>query len=303
MGLAVIKEPMIMKVRLVQTVLISLLLGVIYLGQDYDRAGIMNINGALFLLLTNMTFQNMFAVVQVFCLELPIFLREHFNGMYRTDVYYICKQLAEFPLFVITPIIFTSIFYYMVGLNPLFERFLVTNLILLIVVQVVVSFGYFISCLASDLQVALALAPPLIIPLMLFGGFFLQSSSIPDWLIWLKYLSWFLYSNELLMINQWQGVKFDCKLPILPNNSTVDSTGALNATTSSSIVTSLAGNNSTNVGAVPGLCFPDGEAVLKFYGFDIDNYALDISMLVVLAVVFRFLGYLVLLAKTYRKSK
>ena len=105
------------------------------------------------------------------------------------------------------------------------------------------------------------------------------------------------------MINQWQGVKFDCKLPILPNNSTVDSAGTLNATTSSSIVTSLAGNNSTNVGAVPGLCFPDGEAVLKFYGFDIDNYALDISMLVVLAVVFRFLGYLVLLAKTYRKSK
>jgi len=47
----------------------------------------MNINGALFLILTNMTFQNMFAVINVFCAELPIFLREHFNGMYRTDVY------------------------------------------------------------------------------------------------------------------------------------------------------------------------------------------------------------------------
>lgn len=41
------------------------MLGLIYLNQDSDQASIMNINGALFLLLTNTTFQNMFAVVNV----------------------------------------------------------------------------------------------------------------------------------------------------------------------------------------------------------------------------------------------
>ena len=30
--------------------------------------------------------------------------------------------------------------------------------------------------------------------------------SIPSWLIWLKYLSWFLYGNEALAINQWDGI-------------------------------------------------------------------------------------------------
>ena len=83
--------------------IIALILGVIYYGQENNQSGIMNINGALFLLLTNMSFSNMFAVVNVFCMELPIFLREHFNGMYRTDVYFLCKQIAEFPLFIITP--------------------------------------------------------------------------------------------------------------------------------------------------------------------------------------------------------
>ena len=83
--------------------IIALILGVIYYGQENTQSGIMNINGALFLLLTNMSFSNMFAVVNVFCMELPIFLREHFNGMYRTDVYFLCKQIAEFPLFIITP--------------------------------------------------------------------------------------------------------------------------------------------------------------------------------------------------------
>jgi uncharacterized membrane protein (Fun14 family) len=44
---------------------IAIVLGVIYLGQEADQQGVMNINGALFLLLTNTTFQNMFAVVNV----------------------------------------------------------------------------------------------------------------------------------------------------------------------------------------------------------------------------------------------
>ena len=32
---------------------------------------------------------------QVFPVELPVFLREHKNGMYRTDVYYLAKTLSE----------------------------------------------------------------------------------------------------------------------------------------------------------------------------------------------------------------
>ena len=27
---------------------------------------------------------------------------------------------------------------------------------------------------------------------------------------WFKYLSWFNYGNELLLINQWKGVELDC---------------------------------------------------------------------------------------------
>ena len=41
---------------------------------------------------------------------------------------------------------------------------------------------------------------------MFFGGFLLQITTIPVWLDWLKYLSWFMYTNEALLINQWKGV-------------------------------------------------------------------------------------------------
>ena len=59
--------------------------------------------------------------------------------------------------------------------------------------------------------------------------------SIPKWLIWLKYLSWFMYSNELLNINQWENVNItDC--------------------------------NPTENSEIP--CFSDGEQILTFYGFE-----------------------------------
>lgn len=45
--------------------MIALLIGVIFYGQILDQDGVMNINGSLFLFLTNMTFQNVFAVINV----------------------------------------------------------------------------------------------------------------------------------------------------------------------------------------------------------------------------------------------
>lgn len=45
--------------------MVSTLIGVVYMDQKLDQDGVMNINGALFIFLTNMTFQNVFAVINV----------------------------------------------------------------------------------------------------------------------------------------------------------------------------------------------------------------------------------------------
>lgn len=45
--------------------MVAILIGVIYFGQHLDQDGVMNINGAIFMFLTNMTFQNIFAVINV----------------------------------------------------------------------------------------------------------------------------------------------------------------------------------------------------------------------------------------------
>jgi hypothetical protein len=76
---------------------------------------------------------------------MPVFLREHHNGMYRVDVYFLCKTLAELPIFAVLPVIFTCIAYYLVGLNPNVLHFLMANVVLILVANVAVSFGKFRS--------------------------------------------------------------------------------------------------------------------------------------------------------------
>lgn len=78
----------------------------------------------------------------MFTSELPIFLREHKNGMYRTDVYFLCKTISETPLFVFVPVLFTSICYFMIGLNLSPARFFTTCGIVTLVANAAISFGW-----------------------------------------------------------------------------------------------------------------------------------------------------------------
>uniref|UniRef100_A0A0P5KYT2 Protein white n=1 Tax=Daphnia magna TaxID=35525 RepID=A0A0P5KYT2_9CRUS len=262
--ISVLREPAVLRVKAFQTIFISMLIALIYQGQTLQYDNVRNIQGALFIFLTNMTFQNVFGVVNVITSELPIFLREHFNGMYRTDIYFLCKTLADLPVYVVFPFIFVTIPYYAIGLNPEAERFFIACGIVILVANVATSFGYMISCLAGSTQVALAMAAPLIIPLLLFGGFFLQNGAVPIYFDWMRYISWFMYGNEALSINQWVGVRFNDT--VCPN----------------------------------GVC--TGEQILKNFDFDPNLFYRDIGGLCGLIVGFRFLAFFALLSKTYRKN-
>lgn len=56
-------------------------------------------------------------LLQVFSGLMPLFLREHWNGLYRTDIFFLTRSLLELPVFLVGPVGFTAIIYYMVGLR------------------------------------------------------------------------------------------------------------------------------------------------------------------------------------------
>lgn len=63
--------------------------------------------------------------------------------MYRTDIYFICKTLAEAPIFIAVPFLFTTIVYPMVGLYPDFNHYLVAVVVMILIANVATSFGIY----------------------------------------------------------------------------------------------------------------------------------------------------------------
>ncbi|KAI8777535.1 protein white-like [Biomphalaria glabrata] len=281
--ISMFRDVILTRVRIMQALTLAIVLGLIYLQQTVDQKGIMSINGAIFLLITNTSFSNMFAVVNSFPLELSIFLREYGTGLYRVDTYYLTKTIAEVPLFVAVSIIFATITYWMIGLYGSLEAYLIAVGILVLVANVAISLGYLISTLCGSVTVSLAVAPPLLIPIMLFGGLFVNNGNIPVYFIWLQYLSWFKFSNEVLMVNQWRNIDYipcpNITIPTIPPNITTPS-----------------------VPSMPQCLYRSGKDVLDYTSFSEDNLVLDIILLVVLQVGFRFLSIVALFIRA-RRSK
>lgn len=64
----------------------------------------------------------------------------------------------------------------------------------------------------------MAIAPTVFIPLMLFAGFLLNEDNIPVWLIWVKYLSLFKWGFQILAINEFEGLTFECNADEITDN-------------------------------------------------------------------------------------
>ncbi|XP_053383188.1 protein white-like [Mercenaria mercenaria] len=267
-----IREPVIVRIRLLQTIVLSLIHGLVYFRVDLDQEGVMNINGVLFLTLINMTIVNMLGVLNLFPIEAPIFLREYGIGLYRVDIYFLCKSLAELPSYVIIPVLFSAMTYWMIGLYESLEAFLVFTAVIVLVANISVSFGYIISAATNSVSTALAVAPPSLVPLIMFGGFFLNSNSTPVYFIWLEYMSWFKYANELVTVNQWENIDFvSC------------------------------GDNRTS--PADSCHFHNGEQVILYLNYDKDNVWLNIGVLLAMLVVYRLIAFFVLLVKARRSKR
>ena len=79
--------------------------------------------------------------MQVITSEIPIFLRENFNGMYRTDVYFLSKTLADLPIYIFFPYLYLTIPYFAIGFNPAVDRYFIAAGIIILVANVATSIG------------------------------------------------------------------------------------------------------------------------------------------------------------------
>jgi len=150
----------------------------------------------------NVTFNGIANVILIFPDERPVFLREVNNNMYQCSPYFWAKVLSELPFSMLMPTVFGCIVYFSVGCHAVAGRFFMFLLILIMIYNSASGYALVISASFSDKQLAVTLTPSLLVPFMLFAGFFVASSNIPVWLKEFEYLSIYKYGYQSLMHNQ-----------------------------------------------------------------------------------------------------
>ncbi|XP_067141644.1 protein white-like [Centruroides vittatus] len=260
------RNPSIMTIRTFQKIFLALMIGSIYFQVKINQAGIMAVNGAIFVFITENTFPSMYGVLQTFPQELPVFLRENQNGIYRVDAYYLSKIISLIPGFIFEPVLFTVISYWMIGLNSDLDRFFLTMLIIVLTANTASACGFFFSAACASPTLAMTILVPIDVVLMITGGIFINLKTLSKYISWLQYLSWFRYSNEALMVVQWENV----------HNITCSSRKD-----------------------IP--CVREGVEVIEDFGFSRDENEWNFICLFILYIAFHLMGLIALILRSKKK--
>jgi ATP-binding cassette, subfamily G (WHITE), member 2 len=185
------------------------LVGSIYFRLGLDSTGQQDRMGVLFFLTMNTAFSNLGSLA-MFLFDRSIYVREHRNGMYRPSAYYLGKILQDVPLGIMVNFVFSTIAYFMVGLQGTAEKFFMFFLICTLVMLNSYTLCLFISNIAKNYQVANVIAPLVLVLYLLPSGFLINLNSIPIIWRWIKYISFFRYGFEALVLNEFEGLTFDC---------------------------------------------------------------------------------------------
>ena len=135
---------------------LALMMGTLYLGIGDDLESISDLLSVLFFSVAFLAFMSVSAI-PAFIEDRSIFVRERMNGTYHVLPYATAQFLVSVPFVCLIAVIFTSIMYYMVGLNPGPDRFFI-----------------FIGILALSLNVAesMVIAISAVVPSFIFGTSF-----------------------------------------------------------------------------------------------------------------------------------
>ncbi|KAJ3104802.1 ATP-binding cassette sub- G member 1 [Phlyctochytrium planicorne] len=198
------RDPLVLRSRFIQTLFLSLIVGLLYLN---NTSLVQNAMGVLFFVAVVNVMLSCQAHLSSFSKQKAVFSREYSAGYYCLFSFFVTKVSVELPLQIIFPFLQITIIYWMVGMEANAWKFLSLCGIAILASLSGFALGVCLACAFSSLKIALTSSTMILLPLMLFGGLFVNNASIPVWIRWLKYISPIKYSFEGALRSQVSGTR------------------------------------------------------------------------------------------------
>ncbi|XGW29054.1 hypothetical protein V3C99_008672 [Haemonchus contortus] len=190
-----LRNPTLARAKFLQKFVMGIFVGLLYLQTPLTFIGIGNINGALFYLVCELTYASLFGILTCIPGDYPLVVREYHDGIYYVISYFIARTLSYLPLFSLDGLLMMYVCYWMVGFSSSVTQVLFATIISLLIEQSSCAFGMMLACVAPNYPVGASVAGPILTLLSLTGGLYANVGSLPVYISWIQYLSWFRYAD------------------------------------------------------------------------------------------------------------
>lgn len=196
--------------QVLQNILVAILIGTVFLHIGSDQNSMKKRMPVLFFCAINQGMFGALIVINSFPSERKIVLRERAAGSYYVSAYYMAKITSEMILQVTSPIIFSAIVYFLIGLQPSAAKFFVFTSFMVLCSLAATSIALFVSAVCRTTTLAVSVLPMALEIARLFGGFFLSPATLPPYFSWLDALSYAKYTYVGVALNELTGLTLSC---------------------------------------------------------------------------------------------
>jgi len=109
------RDPYFIGIKLAEALALGLFIGLIYFDVEFDGNVARNYVGVLFFLMTDISFDMVYGVVQQFPLDIPMMNRDRTSGLYSPSIFYFSQVIVSVINGFMLTIIRTIVTYWMVG--------------------------------------------------------------------------------------------------------------------------------------------------------------------------------------------
>ncbi|RWR90219.1 ABC transporter-like protein [Cinnamomum micranthum f. kanehirae] len=190
--------------RTIQMLASGLVLGSIFYDLDDDRIGAEGRVG-LFAFILTFLLSCTTEALPIFLQEREILMKETSCGSYRVSSYAIANGLVFLPFLLILALLFSAPLYWLVGLNGSLVSFAYFLLLILLILYTANSVVVCFSALAPNFIVGNSLISGVMGGFFLFSGYFISKKGIPNYWIFMHYISLFKYPFEGFLVNEFSG--------------------------------------------------------------------------------------------------
>ncbi|ETO69418.1 hypothetical protein F444_13983 [Phytophthora nicotianae P1976] len=138
-----------------------------------------------------------------------VFYKQRRANFYRTASYVVSMSVSQISITLAESLVFGTLVYWLCGFVQTAGAYILFEVLLFLTNLAFSAFFFYVSCITVDVHVAKPLAMVSLVISILFSGFVVTRTKIPDWFIWIYWIDPISWGLRSLAVCQYRHDEFD----------------------------------------------------------------------------------------------